>query len=89
MPIFQEPKIEVGTTKYTKGQAITPALRTAYNNEQFVKVEMKLMAPEKCLVDLEIEVKYEKEKNTAFPCRGGHTCNDARFEITTKKLFSH
>jgi len=81
MPIFQEPKIEIGATKYTKGQAITPALRTAYNNEQFVKVEIKLMAPEKCLVNLEIEVKYEKESNTAFPCRGGHTCNNARFEI--------
>jgi hypothetical protein len=39
------------------------------------------MAPEKCLVNLEIEVKYEKEPNTSFPCRGGHTCNDARFEI--------
>ncbi len=81
MPIFQEPKIEIGPTKYTKGQAISTALRAKYNAEQYVKVEMKLMAPGKCLVNLEIEVKYEKESNTAFPCRGGHTCNDARFEI--------
>jgi hypothetical protein len=42
---------------------------------------MKLMAPEKCLMDLEIEVKYVSTKNSAFPCRGGHTCNEAIFEI--------
>lgn len=81
MPIFQEPKIIIGATKYTKGQTITDALRAKYNQEQFVKVELKLMAPEKCLVNLEVEVKYVKESNTAFPCRGGHTCDDARFEV--------
>jgi len=81
MPIFQEPRIEIGKTKYTKGQTISPALRAIYNTEQFVKVELKLMAPEKCLVNLEIEVKYEKETNAAFPCRGGHTCNEATFDV--------
>lgn len=81
MPIFQEPKIIIGATKYTKGQTITDALRAKYNQEQFVKVELKLMAPEKCLVNLEVEVKYVKEKNDSFPCRGGHTCDDARFEV--------
>ena len=81
MPIFQEPRIEIGQTKYTKGQALTQALRDKYNAEQFVKVELKLMAPEKCLVNLEIEVKYEKETNAAFPCRGGHTCNEATFDV--------
>ena len=81
MPIFQEPRIEIGQTKYTKGQALTQTLRDKYNTEQFVKVELKLMAPEKCLVNLEIEVKYEKETNAAFPCRGGHTCNEATFDV--------
>ena len=81
MPIFQEPKIIIGATKYVKGQAITDASRAKYNQEQFVKVELKLMAPEKCLVNLEVEVKYEKERNTAFPCRGGHTCDDAKFDV--------
>ena len=81
MPIFQEPRIEIGETKYTKGQTISPALRAIYNTEQFVKVELKLMAPEKCLVNLEIEVKYEKEINLAFPCRGGHTCDNAYFDV--------
>ena len=81
MPIFQEPKIIIGATKYVKGQAITDASRAKYNQEQFVKVELKLMAPEKCLVNLEVEVKYEKERNTAFPCRGGHTCDEAKFDV--------
>lgn len=81
MPIFQEPKIIIGQTKYVKGQTITNAQRVKYNQEQFVKVEMKLMSPEKCLVNLEVEVKYVKEKNAAFPCRGGHTCDEAKFDI--------
>ena len=82
MPIFQEPKIDIGPTKYVKGQTVlTPALLKKYETEQKVSVELKLMAPEKCLVDLEVEVKYEKERNAAFPCRGGHTCNDANFEV--------
>ena len=81
MPIFQEPRIEIGQTKYTKGQALNQTLRDKYNAEQSVKVELKLMAPEKCLVNLEIEVKYEKETNAAFPCRGGHTCNEATFDV--------
>jgi hypothetical protein len=82
MPIFQEPRIEIGPTKYVKGQTVlTPALLKKYETEQKVSVELKLMAPEKCLVDLEVEVKYEKERNAAFPCRGGHTCDDANFEV--------
>lgn len=81
MPIFQEPKIIIGQTKYVKGQTITNAQRVKYNQEQFVKVEMKLMSPEKCLVNLEVEVKYVKEKNSAFPCRGGHTCDEAKFDV--------
>ena len=81
MPIFETPKIEIGLTKYTKGQTVTTALRAKYNAEQSVAVELKLMSPEKCLIDLEIEVKYDSTKNAAFPCRGGHNCNDARFQI--------
>jgi hypothetical protein len=81
MPIFETPKIDIGLTKYTKGQKITPALRAQYNTEQSVAVELKLMSPEKCLIDLEIEVKYDSTPNAAFPCRGGHNCNDAMFQI--------
>jgi hypothetical protein len=47
MPIFQEPKIIIGQTKYVKGQSITNSERVKYNQEQFVKVELKLMSPEK------------------------------------------
>ena len=81
MPIFETPKIDIGLTKYTKGQTVTAALRAQYNREQSVAVELKLMSPEKCLIDLEIEVKYDSTKNAKFPCRGGHNCNDAMFQI--------
>ena len=81
IPIFETPKLLIGKTKYTKGQTVTPALRAQYNAEQSVAVELKLMSPEKCLIDLEIEVKYDSTPNAAFPCRGGHNCNDAMFQI--------
>jgi hypothetical protein len=81
IPIFETPKLLIGKTKYTKGQTITPALRAQYSAEQSVAVELKLMSPEKCLIDLEIEVKYDATPNAAFPCRGGHVCNDAYFQI--------
>ena len=82
MPIFETPKIDIGLTKYTKGQTVTAALRAQYNTEQSVAVELKLMSPEKCLIDLEIEVKYTNEApSKKFPCRGGHNCNDAMFQI--------
>ena len=82
MPIFETPKIDIGLTKYTKGQTVTAALRAQYNTEQSVAVELKLMSPEKCLIDLEIEVKYTDEAaSEKFPCRGGHNCNNATFQI--------
>lgn len=79
MPIFQEPKIDVGGPAYVQGKDNPKDAK--YAPFQSVKVELKLMAPEKCLVNLEVEVKYVKEKNDSFPCRGGHTCDDARFEV--------
>lgn len=82
MPIFETPKIEIGLTEYTKGQTVTAALRAKYNTEQSVSVELKLMSPEKCLIDLEIEVKYTDEAASEnFPCRGGHNCDNAIFQI--------
>jgi len=82
IPIFETPKLLIGSTTYTKGQTITPALRAQYSAEQSVAVELKLMSPEKCLIDLEIEVKYTDEASSnKFPCRGGHNCNNAIFQI--------
>ncbi len=82
MPIFQEPKIDIGPTPYVKGKTtLTPDLMAKYEAEQNVSVELKLMSPEKCLINLEIEVKYDNVKNSSFPCRGGHTCDEARFDV--------
>jgi hypothetical protein len=79
MPIFQEPDLQVGGDSYTRGK--DNPNDSKYTPFQFVRVEMKLMSPEKCLMNLEIEVKYVKETNSAYPCRGGHTCNNATFQI--------
>jgi len=79
MPVFQEPKLMVAGPEYVRGK--NNPNDPKYDPFQSVNVEMKLMAPEKCLMNLEIEVKYVKEPNDAFPCRGGHTCDVAIFEI--------
>jgi hypothetical protein len=79
MPVFQEPDLQIGGPEYIKGKSDPNDPK--YVPFQSVRVDMKLMAPEKCLMDLEIEVKYVSTKNSAFPCRGGHTCNEAIFEI--------
>jgi hypothetical protein len=79
MPVFQEPDLQIGGPEYDRRKDNPDDPK--YTPFQSVRVDMKLMAPEKCLIDLEIEVKYVKEPNTAFPCRGGHTCDVAMFEI--------
>ncbi len=81
-PIFETPSILSGPTEYTKGQVITKELKAKYNAEQYVAVELKLMSPDKCLIDLEIEVKYSNSQATVkFPCRSGHICDNAKFQI--------
>jgi hypothetical protein len=82
MPVFEPYKFEKGKTEFIKGTTvITPEKKKAYDSEQFVKVELKLMAPGGCIVGLTIEVKYDQNKNSSFPCRGGHKCNDAYFQM--------
>jgi hypothetical protein len=87
MPIFENPLITIGKTPYTQGvTTITPALRTKYDNEQFVRVVMKLIQPGKCAVGLEVEVSYNKTPNSKFPCRGGHKCDVAKFQVLVNNV---
>jgi hypothetical protein len=77
-PIFEAPEIIIGSTPYKKGD---PVDNENYKKERFVNVELKLQSPEKCIIGLTIEVMYNKDKNPAFPCRGGHTCDEAKFNV--------
>ncbi len=82
MPIFEPPKITLGKSPVSATLQALPNIPTSqYADEQFTKVFLKLMMPEKCLSEVDIVVQYVKEKNGSFPCRGGHTCNDANFDV--------
>jgi hypothetical protein len=52
-----------------------------YTEHQFVRVRLKLQPPETCLTGLKIDVNYYKTPSPAFPCRGGHTCDQALFDV--------
>jgi hypothetical protein len=87
MPIFESPLIEIGKTPYKQGETtITPDLRAKYNKEQYCRVVMKLIQPGKCAVGLEVEVSYNSKPNANFPCRGGHKCDVARFQVLVNNV---
>jgi hypothetical protein len=82
MPIFEAPKILIGPTPVSEtGQALPKYPISQYNNEQYTRVYLKLMAPAKCLTNINIEVMYNRVPDPSFKCRGGHTCDVARFDV--------
>ena len=79
MPIFEFPTPVIG------GPEWDPKLgknNSVYTEHQFVRVRLKLQPPETCLTGLRIDVNYYKEPKSGFPCRGGHTCDQALFDVT-------
>jgi hypothetical protein len=78
--------VELGTqqNEYTKGKDNPKDPK--YLNDQYVKFIITLSATKKedvygCLVNLTIDVSYYDKKDDQFPCRGGHTCNNAKFQV--------
>lgn len=82
MPIFEAPNILLGPTPVSEtGRALPKYPISQYDDEQYTRVYLKLMAPAKCLTNINIEVMYNKTPDPAFKCRGGHTCDVARFDV--------
>lgn len=80
IPVFEAPKIVIGATAWNpKGG--DKAGDQKFRDEQFIRVKFKLTPPSACLEGLTVEVMYKKEPNPSFPCRGGHKCDDAIFEV--------
>lgn len=77
-PTFEAAKIEIGTAAWDKNKGKD---HPDYKAEQFIKVLIKLSPPTACLEGLSIDVIYDKTPNNKFPCRGGHQCNDAEFDV--------
>lgn len=85
IPIFEPPKIVIGPTPWNP-DAGDKSTDEKFKKEQFIKVNLKLSPPSACLEGLTIEVMYVKEPNSKFPCRGGHQCDDAQFDVELNKI---
>lgn len=60
-----------------------------FTEHQYVKVQFLVDTPgmsAKCVEGLSITVSYNKDKNASFPCRGGHQCDEADFNVLLNKV---
>ena len=80
-PIFQIPEILLGNETYESSLNYKERNDEKYTKDQFVKVEILLAPPQKCLEGLTLSFDYYKTKSSTFPCRGGHQCDDAIFNL--------
>jgi hypothetical protein len=76
----------LGTQKHNYIKGTSDPKDPKYLDDQYVKFNISLSATKKedifeCLVDLVIDVSYYNKKDVKFPCRGGHNCNQAEFEV--------
>lgn len=88
MPIIPPPQtnVELGTQKYEYIKGTSDPKDPKYLEDQYVKFNISLSSTKtediyECLVNLTIDVSYYHNKNPKFPCRGGHECNNAEFEV--------
>lgn len=79
VPIFEAPEVVIGSNSYVKG--VDNPDDKKYVPERFVKVEVKIKSPYQCIVGLTVEVMYNKTYDPKFPCRGGHKCDEAKFQV--------
>jgi hypothetical protein len=78
--------VELGTQKHDYVKGTDDPKDPKYLEDQYVKFNITLSATKtenvyECLVNLTIDVSYYNTKNSKFPCRGGHECNKALFEV--------
>jgi len=88
MPEIPEPKTNLGKQKYTYKRGVDKADDPKYNEDQYIKFDINVestkteeVVEERCLIDFIIDVSYHKERSKEFPCRGGHNCNQAEFDV--------
>lgn len=78
------------THTYTKGK--DQPTNPKYLEDQYIKFTVRVLTTKtediieerpifECLVDLTIDVSYFKTRNSSFPCRGGHQCDAAKFDL--------
>jgi len=80
IPTFQEPLIKIGPTPWKPDDG-DKADDQKFKNEQYIKVLVKFVPPTACLEGLTIDVIYNRNEDPSWPCRGGHVCDDAKFNV--------
>jgi len=78
--------VELGTQKYDYVKGKDSPKDVKYLEDQYVKFKITLSATKTedvygCLVNLTIDVSYYGQKDSKFPCRGRHFCDNAKFEV--------
>ena len=84
-PIFEPIETVIGQTAYVKG--VDNPKDKKYKDERFVEVYFEVKPAYQCIVGLTVEVRYVKSAGGTgsdgqpLKCRGGHSCNSAKFEV--------
>jgi len=85
-------KTNAGKQKHTYTKGKDKAADPKYLEDQYIKFTVKVLTTKTediieerpifdCLVDLVIDVSYYSKRSADFPCRGGHQCDAAKFDL--------
>jgi hypothetical protein len=85
-------KTNAGKQKYTYTKGKDKPNDPKYLEDQYIKFTVKVLTTKTediiqerpiydCLVDLVIDVSYYSKTSPDFPCRGGHRCDAAKFDL--------
>ena len=85
-------KTNAGKQKYTYTKGKDDPSNPKYLEDQYIKFTVRVLTTKTediieerpifdCLVDLVIDVSYYSQKSADFPCRGGHKCDAAKFDL--------
>jgi len=82
IPTFDAPELIIGGPPAKEDGTMSAGTTSAqYEAAQFVEILLMVQSPEQCLIDVSVEVMYDKTPDTKFPCRGGHSCDAAVFDV--------
>ena len=98
-PIFSFPPPKIGGPNWCPNYSKDPECEGTPKNDsktdqkftehQYVKVKFLLddgTISAKCLEGFSITVAYNQTASSAFPCRGGHKCDEADFNVLLNKV---
>lgn len=79
VPVFEAFETVIGKNTYQKGKDNPNDPK--YTPERFVRVELAIKPASACIVGLSVTVLYNPTPDPNYPCRGGHKCDKANFDV--------